>query len=321
MRAHTSMMVASLAIFMSPVAVGVEPELLSPANPRAAFYRENAAKIDALRAVAIDASALAADRLAKLEQLQLQYRYAAVPTAALLVSDPQLEIAELAAKILTRAVVMSDHPHPDHTDSVSLAMQQHGPAREALRKAVLDPRPSVRDIAVSSLASLSDKQTLELIDRGVQQNLYSPVQAVNYHGLANPDIAAEHIVAYLSGPNVGAQAAAVSYLGANPQYQPLIKQRFLDSDTAQDVVRVAAANTLGRFDPQFPNYAETTLQDKSLSPAAFETVAKNYFARIDDRSKAVKVFAIEDLVQKYVNVNPNADLSDLQRQIQGLKKM
>jgi hypothetical protein len=313
------LLVSLVGLAGPPVAQALEPELVSPLNPRARFYQENAARIDALRAAVVNPSTPAADRFSGLQQLQLQYRYAAVPTAAALISDPQLEIAELAAKILANALVMSDHPQTGHTDAVSLGMQQHGPAREALRKAVVDPRPSVRDIAASLLTSISDKQTLELIDRGVQQGLYSPVQAVNYHGLANSDISAEHIAPYLTGPNVNAQVAAVSYLGANPQYQPMIKERFLDAATAPDAARTAAASTLSRYDQRFSAYAETTLQNRSLPPAAFEVIAKNYVAKASERSTAAKIQTVEGLLQGYLQSNPAADLSGLQRQIQILK--
>src|SRR5258707_6993976 len=117
------------AVFASVPALAIESELVSPSNPIAAFYQQNATVIDQLEATAKDKAGTSNDRRLALERLRREYHYAAVPTAVSLGSDPDDQIAAVSAQILASAIVMSDHPNSNLEVPPSLSIQQHEAAR------------------------------------------------------------------------------------------------------------------------------------------------------------------------------------------------
>jgi HEAT repeat protein len=240
----------------------------------------------------------------------------------MLVSDSQEPIAALAATILASAIVMSDHPHSQGANSIVAV--QHDLAREALRKALTDPRRSVRDPAARMLASLSDDSALTKINEAAASGLYTEVEAINYLGLSNPDVSSKYMERYLQATPT-AQAAAIAYLGSNPAYQSAIRQRYLLSNDAPDVARTAAAKALSRFDPAFVTYAPGLISAKTLPPEAYAEVVTGYVTRTSGRLDKLQIERIDNDIREYKSLRPDQTLDfgklrDIQPQMKNLSK-
>jgi len=299
-------------LLLSCYAYAAPAELANITDPKLAqYYRSNSDTIDRLGARATNSAAPLNERLSALQQLQREFRYAAVPTAAKLIRDPLEPMALAAVSILADAVVMSDHPHATHAKGgKSLVELQHNLARDALQEALADTRRPVREIAAKTLASISDEDALAKINDGAARGLYSDVEAVNYLGLSNPDTSAKYIQPYLDASPL-AQAAAVTYLGANPTFQATIRQRYLENVAAPEVAKIAAAKTLSRFDTAFVAYAPNLINAKSLPPEAYKELVNGYLARTAGRLDAMQLQGIDKALDEYIKIRPDHDLGGL----------
>lgn len=302
----------------------VEPEILANPDPiLAERYREGTEEIERLRAVALDTSKASEERLGALQELADKYPDAILSPSAMLVSDPDTAVAEFAANQLASAIVMSDHPMSyEHSEDIPPFLQlmywRHQIGREGLRRAITDSRSSVRDIAASSLATLSDPVALEKIEAGVASGIYSDTEAANYFGLADPEVGAPLMQELLAGGSPSAQASAVSYLGSNPTYQGLVRDKYLFNSEVPEDVRAAAAATLGQYDPNFPSYATTLTADPTLPASVYTRVLEGYINQSGGDLQPAEASALKAAIDNYIEAQPDADLSGIIEQLNSL---
>ena len=254
-----------------------EPFAPEPGTELAAFYDANAEAVKALNEkVRVGETE---DRLRALEELQLAYPDAALSAALELTLDEDKAVAKAAAQLLAESIVMTDHimigTMPAGGEEI---MARNEAARNALRRVLSDPDEGVRRVSSGILASLSDETALKAISESAENGLISEVEAINYFGLARPEVGAAFIAPYLDGSSE-AQQSAVSYLGALPDYQAKIRKEVLLNGEVEEGVRVVAADVLSQYDPDFGSYALALTSNPSIPPSLYTTVMSAYTAQ------------------------------------------
>lgn len=245
-----------------------------PGSEQAAFYAENEEAIRTLIGNAQIGSTI--DRRISFEQLATAYPDAALNLATELIKDQDVNISLDSARLLIDSIVMSDHNLRDTLPSgAEMWIRRTDAAKSVLREAIADDRASIRGIVASSLASLGDAESLEAIRVAVEEGLFSPVVAINYYSLAGAGIGAGYIAPYLESGSRDERTAAVSYLGAVPDYQATIRDILLDSDAANEI-RAKAAEVLSRYDTEFRTYALTVTTDHEVPASVFGAVVGGY---------------------------------------------
>ena len=318
--------VTGLIAFPAVTQAVIEPEILAHPDPIIAErYRNGEATIEALRAIALDVQRPSGDRVGALQRLADEFFDAALTPSAELVTDPDTPVALVAARLLADATVMSDHGpvHEQATDIppfLRLMYWKHETGREGLRRALNDARPEVRDIAASSLASLSDPAALQQIVEGVEANTYSDAEAVNYLGLADPELGAPLMQQLLVNGTPQAQASAVTYLGSNPEYQPMVREDYLFNADAPIEVRSAAAASLGQYDASFPTYATTLTADPTLPAVLYAKVLEGYIDQTGDNLQADEASALKQAVENYTKLRPDTDFSGVLERLNSVRQ-
>jgi hypothetical protein len=320
---------AAAVVFFAAVgtAVGaVEPEILANPDPiLAQRYRDGAAEIDRLREIALDGSKPSEERLAALQELARNYPDAVLTPAAQLVTDADTAVALFAAKRLAATAVMSDH-NVAHGNAESvppflrLMMWRHQVARDGLQRIIEDPRPEVRETAATSLATLSDPVALEKIKAGMASGIYTDTEIANYCGLADPDVGTACIQEVLDEGSPTAQATAVSYLGSNPSYQALVRDKYLFDAEAPLEVRTAAASVLGQYDSTFASYATTLTADPALPAELYTQVIEGYLTQSHGKVGPAEAEALKAAAERYSLSQPGGDFSEIMRRLDALIK-
>lgn len=268
--------------------VALPEDVLSHPNPSiVAAYEANSENILSLYGTVINLDAGENERLAAFEELAIEYPIVSEVAARDVINDEATSVALFAVQLLKGSVVMSDHQMPSSMEGlsplVSYIMQSHRASRNALRTAVTDPREELRGAAAGFLASLSDMETLTAISENPE--LYSASDAVSLITLASGEDGLALLEQYLETEDQAARALSVEYLAAIPEYQARIRSEvFLNSDT-DDVVRQAAASSLGIYDNEFANYALIVAGEENLSPELYQSVVGNYVDQIAARGE------------------------------------
>lgn len=266
------------SLVMSATALALDPRIESMPDPSSvSFYKENAADVDRLVSI-VHADGTEEERIAALRDLIDLYPDAAFYAALELVKDPNTAIATMAVDFISASVVMSDHDVHDHDASPAqlYIMSKHEEGKEALRSILLAERAELREKAAQMLASLSDEAALDIINEGVSAGVYSDVEAVNVFAMANSEVGAPLMAAYLDAGSTAAQSSAVVYLGATPEYQELVRNDIFLNPLATASVRTQAAATLSQYDSQFPEYALTVTSDPSVDPSLYAQTIAGY---------------------------------------------
>lgn len=318
-------LVAAATIFAGASAALEEALTKHPDPKRAAYYTASESTIDELRARIADTNRPGADRARDLDDLLVRFPDAAITTAAALISDRSLEVAQAAARILADSIVMSDHEHGDHaalTVHQKYVLERHEKARAALQTALEDPRPEIRAIAAPSLASLADDRALRTIQEGIGKGIYSEVEAVNYFGLADPDKGAKYMLPYLEQGNASARAAAAGYLGANPTYQPVVRDKIFLNPDVDVQSRTSAAKILSHYDQTFESYALTVTADPNVSPQLYTVVMEGYVDKVEAEGKLdpARAEVLKKAVDNFVKEKPSADLKRVQERLERASK-
>lgn len=313
-----------LVVGMSRIAIAqeLEDDLTNHPDPAwAEYYRQHATDIESLRRQIIQGET--AQRLNALEQLARLYPDAVLSTSIELLDDRSLEIAQKAAELLASSIVMSDHQtaHQEHAKLNSYqkyTIEQHTTARVALLKVLEDPRAELREVAAKILASLSDEEALSKINAGIQTGLYSETEAVNYFGLARPDVGNQYLEPYLVGGSNEARAGAALYLGGNPQYQAQIRDSILFDPSLDASIRSAAAEILSRYDPNYQNYALILTLDPSIPPPLYTTVVESYVDSLqaDNSLNSANARVLRTAIENYQIQNPEADVEQIEKSLE-----
>jgi hypothetical protein len=244
----------------------------------AQFYKSNAEEIEELVAQADSVNDTKA-RLAAFQALGFKYPLVAEVIARQYVEDSDEKIALVAIEMLRASLVMSDHTHI-HGDALSPAVQfvadMHAASTIALRTALDDERKVVRDAAASFLASLSDRPALDLIAAATERGLYTDLEAANLFTLARGPIGQQYVQLYLGSGDDQAQQTAIAYLGFFPEYQEQIRTTYFANRDASVETRAAAAETLSKYDPRFPEYALVVTNEEGVDPLIFSTSLEGY---------------------------------------------
>ena len=162
-------------------------------------------------------------------------------------------------------------------------MLSHAQSIGALRPAILDERDKIRIEAASILASLGDENALALINEAAAGGIIPAVEAANYFTLAGTPVANAYLAEYLGDRDAGAQETAVGYLATIPEYQPQIREEYFLNPSADPSVRLAALQSLGLYDPDFPAYALTVLSREDVEPVFAGMTIQGYVASIEQR--------------------------------------
>jgi hypothetical protein len=115
-----------------------------------------------------------------------------------------------------------------------------------------------------------------------------------------------------------AQAAAVTYLGANPNYQQVVRDQYLFNPSMPDKVKAAAASSLGQYDPNFSSYATVLIANPELAPEVYTQVVEGYLAQSRDKLQPAQLRALKQAVENYREFKPETDLSIIQRQLDAI---
>ena len=302
-----------------------EPFLPPPGTEAAQFYQENAGIIrELLQQVS---SGPTNSRLQALDALAIAYPDAALSVSTTLINDEDKEVAREAARLLADSIVMEGHPtaqDPAMPPGGNLAMRRSETVKAALRTALKDPDDELRRIAAGVLSSLGDTAALDIIRENAQEGRVSEVEAINYFGLARPEIGAPYIAPYLAEPSIDAQRAAVSYLGALPDYQDEIRTNILLNSAAGEASRVTAAEVLSKYDQRFSDYALAVAANPELPPSVYTTIVGAYAREaFEDRTLTrEQIQALSAAVQAYtsrVGAEARPQLERLDAQIEALQ--
>jgi hypothetical protein len=301
----------------------VPPELQS-------YYEANQAVIKPLIATAENKGSPVEERARAFEQLSVGYPRAALDTAIKLAGDENLALAIGATTFLSSVVVMMNHgPTLDSHDAHG-GDQSVTKAVASLRKAALDPRQSVREIAAASLTSLNDEPTLKSIQSSYKEKKISDVEALQYITLATPELGAEYVASFLDKSSVKAQSEAISYLSSSEQYRAKIKN-YLFNEGAPVEIRAAAAKGLARNDPAFGAYAPSLVANSKLPSPVFNSlvsemsgnlsteVVKNVLSQaIQAKPDKYKFDTLMNSITRYESVRPELDTGSLQNSLRKL---
>ena len=297
---------AALAIIMPGNAQALDSEIEShPDDAVRAYYQENQSEIDNLLAE-LAPNAVASGRRDAFAKLALDYPAAAEIAARSLVTDSEDALALDAIALLKGALVMSDHHAPasaaELPPRIAHMMKRHAASLDALRAALIDERPTLREAAASFLAGLSDAESLEMIADGAEEGLYSDLEAANLYTLASGDVGLKYLEAYLDKGDVEAQQTAIGYLGAVPAYQDQIRTSYFLNPEASSETRAQAAKTLSAYDASFPEYALIVAGDENVDASVFEATISGYVNtqtsknRLDPYSARI----VSDQVNRYL---------------------
>jgi hypothetical protein len=301
----------------------VPPELQS-------YYDANQAEIKPLITTAENAGSPVEERARAFERLIVGYPRASLDTAIKLTGDENLGLAVGATTFLSSVVVMMNHgptldSHDAHGGDQSIAK-----AIASLRKAALDPRQPVREVAAASLTSLNDETTLKLIQSSYFEKKISDVEALQYITLSRPDLGADYVATFLDKSSVKAQSEAISYLSSNEQYRAKIKN-YLFNEAAPVEIRAAAAKGLARNDPSFGTYAPSLVANSKLPSPVFNSlvsemsgnlstdVVKNVLSQaIQAKPDRYKFDTLMNSITRYESVRPELDTGSLQNSLRKL---
>jgi len=281
-------------IALGPVMAPALAQNALPPNPDpalAAYYREHAGDVERLQSTVENKAAPMNARQQAFAELSRDYPDSAVVSAAKIITDPSTEIALKATEILANSVVMSGHG----TQLVAMAAPMspiqayhkslHDSSRNALRVALNDPRPEVRTAAVRALVPLSDEAAITVLQQSAKAGHIPDAEAVKYCASLTSDLGRGCLLNFLAEGSPAAKNVAVQYLGSIPTYQPLVRNKiFLSSDTDPGL-RAAAADTLGRYDPSFTNYALAVTLDPKTPPQVFASTVRSYVQRASAQGK------------------------------------
>lgn len=304
---------AALAVVGSLFAAGpvsAQPTLIANPDVRLqSYYRENAAEIKRLQDIVENASAAEDQRKKALGELAFKFEDASLPLAAKLVSDPATGLASDAVNLLSNSIVMANHGDhtgnhpPDTTLSPwsNYVTAQHEIARDALRKALTDPRPDIRAISLRGLLSLSDEVALKSVQERAKKGELTDAEAVRLcaQAVSNPGRAC--VFGYLTDGSSDAKVAAVDVLGSIPSYRPLVRNKIFFNTNADPKTRSAAAEVLSRYDPSFMNYALTVTADPKTPPEVYTSALAGFARSASSQGKldSVQRDAIGNAVTNY----------------------
>lgn len=257
------------------------------------------------------------DKADRLQALANSDYKASIDEALSLVSDSDTNVAVTAAGILADALVMSDHQMNSDLELMPWQrkmMEDHTKVREGLYGALNDQRQEVREIAATMLASLSDERALEIIDRQAQEGVYDDSEAVNYLGLARPQVSATYIIAYLEKGSDKAQESAVQYLGRNREFQSQVVDKVLMNDSSAIEVRRQAADLLSEYDPNFTTYAVELLRKADLPVEVYRSISEGYLENILTPDPDIKN-SMESRLDQYI-IDGRLDNVEIQQLIE-----
>jgi len=210
----------------------------------AAFYKENRSDIDDETGTARNRTLSSAERVAALQVLFDRYVDQAILVSAELAGDLDTGVASLASGILSNAAVLMDHKMdhgPDPPPALSYAMKKHLLIMSTLRTLVADKREAVRAPATRILASQSDVIGLERISKAANDGIFSEKSAVRFLALASPRSSAPFVEKYLKSDDEDVQTIAVECLVSVPEFQGVVRDKFLLNPKAPLKARLAAA--------------------------------------------------------------------------------
>lgn len=280
-------------------------------------YKDNAEQIVQLRKTAVDTTLPLDARYKALAILMNEYPVTATHLAADLVSDRQDKIATAAVELLVADVVMSDHkmrPGEPRTAKAKSMMEQNERSRNALRKAINDPRPEIQSRAASTLASLSDEKALAIIQDAARQGRCTAKAAVNYFALAKSDVSAPYLEKYADDPGAETQSAAVGYLAAYPKYQERAKEKYLSNENAPIEVRKAAARSLAKKG----EHALPILNDQRTPPELYRETIETYVKSKNEKLTKPEIKNLRDSIEIYQRSKPESDLKDVAQKLEKL---
>lgn len=291
-----------------------------PINPDfAEKYKRNAVEIAELQRSVRDTQRTEDERIADYRKLRSKYPDYALHLATDLIKDGSNKIAEFSVSMLGAAVVMSDHKMA-HATSISpaevYAMQRHEFGLKALRVAQLDARPSVRDRATQTLASLSDEIGLQNIIQGAKDGRYSEIDAVNHLGLAKSEVGLALIQPYLGSQAADVQTAAVRYMASSPAFRTVIRDRVLLNDKAPLEARLAASEALSSE----ASIAMLLLSNGQTPPELFQKTMLTYLNSHGKTYSEAELNALKATVETYQKLEPKANFSELKTEFAKLKQ-
>jgi hypothetical protein len=260
------------------IAAPISELLEHPNGDVARFYQENEATVDALYRT-ITENAQPEARADAFRMLVADYPQAAEVIAREFVTDSDIAIALGAIGVLEQALVMSDHDMGGHEHAdplITHMMASHEAGRAALRTALTDERPEVRERVAPYLASLSDEPALQAIVEATASGLYSDAEAADIVSLAGMRLQAEYLPSFLMSEDSAAQRTAITYLGFNPEYQSVIRDAYLIDSAAEPATRVVAAEVLSRYDPSYPQYAGLVFNQEGIDPQVYAALVGGY---------------------------------------------
>lgn len=265
----------------------------SPGTAQAAFLMANGPAIMRLAGQARTGETDV--RRTALEALASAYTDAALNLATELVGDPETAVATDSAKLLadTLAMAGSVTMGTGRYASGTPARVQFDAAIASLRGAVADERSEVRAVAAETLAALGDRTALDKIERGVEQGVVPPVEAIGYFGLAPIELGAPYIEKYLDSGPVDAKVAAVGYLATVPTYQLRVRDLIFGTPQVDEIVVAKAAGVLSRHDRAFPTYALEVIGRPGVPDPVSDAVIDAYI------SAALKVKGIDPIDWKH----------------------
>ena len=304
-------------------AQGIEEALIQhPDSARAAYYLDNAGDILELRAQVSQGSP--DSRLRALRTLATRYPDAAHTTALDLLKDDVTDVALAAAELLAASIVMSDHgPHGQAHRAQLMPYERHmimrhTLAREALRSALLDSRSEIRLEAASILLSLADTAAVAIIDDNIETGLYSANEVVNLYTLADPAVVAPLLEPYLAEGPPDARASAVSYLGSDPEYFARIRDDIFLNAGEDELVRIAAAQSLSANDDLFASYGLAAALDSSAPPGFYLSIIEGYAVNnaVYNTMNAALAESLLNALGDFKISNPEFDIRTLESQLQ-----
>ncbi|MBA3512311.1 hypothetical protein [Sphingomonas sp.] len=242
----------------------------------AAFQAAQAAEVAALRTAAADPTRDPGSRVADLKKLALINEQEALSVAARLISDSDDAVAVHAVEVLfTSVALLGHHSHGASSSPWAAAVDaQRRLVETALQAAASDTRPLVAKPALKGLASLSHASILTRIPQAIRSDLITEPEAANACGLAQPDLARACLIDLLESPTPAAKKAAVTALAARAADRAMIRNKVLFNNKASVVLRIAAADSLARYDRSFATYGSLLTADPATPPGLFATVLR-----------------------------------------------
>ena len=237
------------------------------------FVADDPEGIQTLQAIVGDPKQDNALRLAAVQTLPVYDQPAAIDALVAVVEDPKAGADLKVAAIEKLQVAAGFTP---------AGRQRQPQILKALRRALADPRVTVRRQAMEYLALINDEAAVGLL-KGILAAKEDPAakftkaEAVRYLALEDPRKHFDAIRPALAASEPDARAAAVTALGADPASRPQIT-KLLDAPDQPTQVKAAALQSLAAYDPQFPTYVARYLKDKGVNPevrsAAIEAVGQ-----------------------------------------------